>query len=190
MKRRQARKRRDTTEDIAKIMYLEEESMRLDHQTKMLCHIIKQLRTLFWLTSGPKPTIMARNLLGRNKIVAEMRENLLLVWGCNTVDTWHPILSSLCYEHMPVLYRITEVPDAERTGYLDITTQEIMRSSSVAPCRTHYLGDINGTFPHLRQSPSSGNTSFNPPSWERETTEAANHISSTQHINTMINERT
>lgn len=43
----QSRSRIDTPEDIKKIMYLEEESLRLGHKTDMLCHIIQQLKTLF-----------------------------------------------------------------------------------------------------------------------------------------------
>ena len=57
IKKKESRVKRDTSEDIEKIMYLEEEALRLSHQTKMLCHIIKQLSTLFWLASGPEPTL-------------------------------------------------------------------------------------------------------------------------------------
>lgn len=194
MKRRQSdpgrRKKRDSDTDIKKIMYLEEESLRFSHQTKMLCHIIKQLRTLFWLASGQEPTVLARDVLNRPNIVAEVKESLLLVWGCNTVTKWEPRPTKVCYEHLPITYYLEEKPGVEMSGYLETTTQEILRASSHAPCRTYYLGDsdsnlirvyngsktrMNMTFPHIRLSPSSGNTTFNPPSWERETTEASNH---------------
>ncbi|CAG5057119.1 unnamed protein product [Parnassius apollo] len=53
------RTQRDTSEDIQKIMYLEEETLRLSRDTRILCHIISQIKTLFWMSSSSAPTTLA-----------------------------------------------------------------------------------------------------------------------------------
>ncbi|CAG5030423.1 unnamed protein product [Parnassius apollo] len=85
---------RDTAEDIQKIMYLEEETLRLAKDTKMLCHIITQLKTLFWMSSESAPTTLARQLLSKDNVVAEADGPILMVWGCN-IETG----GSLCPPH-------------------------------------------------------------------------------------------
>lgn len=85
LKKRTNRNKRDTSEDIEKITYLEEETARLTHRTDMLYHIIQQLRTLFWMASGVEPAVLGRRALNRQNIVAESRDSALLVWGCITV---------------------------------------------------------------------------------------------------------
>lgn len=141
------------------------------------------------MSTGAEPTILARKALQRNNIVAEAREAVLLVWGCNEADRWTPEPSSSCHEHPQVRYWVSKSDPVGTLGHLDPHTQEIIKSSSLAPCRTHYLkkGDnlisvtngsvtiLNGTYPFLRLSPMSGDTLYNPPSWVRDTTEASNH---------------
>lgn len=170
------RVRRDTEEDIKKIMYLEEEAMRVGHMTDMLCHITQQLRTLFWMSSGTEPTILARKALQKSNIVAEARDRVLLVWGCNTVDRWDPVPTSVCYDWPTVSYWTKESPLENRTGHLDPHTHEIHARSTRSPCKTIYLERngslasltngsltiLNGSYPYLRLSPVSKKSFLQP----------------------------
>lgn len=147
------------------------------------------MRTLFWMSSGAEPTILARRALKRSNIVAEVRGSVLLIWGCNTVDKWEPITSKFCHEYPLVSYWTQEDPTSVKTGHLDPHTQEIIALSPLSSCKTHFLymsntlvsvynGSVhvlNGTHPLLRITASSDSPSCSPPSWERETTAASNH---------------
>ncbi|CAG5030414.1 unnamed protein product [Parnassius apollo] len=98
-------------------MYLEEETLRLAKDTKMLCHIITQLKTLFWMSSESAPTTLARQLLSKDNVVAEADGPILMVWGCNIVNRWEFVSSPLCHLHPKISYWISDDPSANHTGY-------------------------------------------------------------------------
>ncbi|CAG5057117.1 unnamed protein product [Parnassius apollo] len=170
-------------------MYLEEETLRLSRDTRMLCHIISQIKTLFWMSSSSAPTTLARQLLDKDNLVADADGPVLMVWGCNMVDKWEFIPSPLCHQHPKVRFWISEDTSRNHTGYYDPATEEILSQSPVVPCRPRYVGYrggvasvqngsvtmLNTSLPHLSISPLRSNYTFNPPSWERDTTAASNH---------------
>lgn len=183
-----SRGKRDTAEDIEKIMYLEEETIRLGHKTSMLCNLIKQLKTLFWMSSGAGPSTLARELLNTTLITAETRGSHLLVWRCKRVAEWSPANTSLCHYHPKVTYKINKTSIASE-GYLNPHTNEIEKRSQLGPCKTHYIvhqnnltmlrnGSMSVVEDHhlvMKISSAGSMGAYTPPSWEGTMTQVVEH---------------